>query len=121
MNGAPAPKEGVWALHARASLLWAACALYLHQPKNEPNPPLAEQERAEFAVEAWTEAQAIEDALARHLCKSDSEMVYNTKEYTFNARKLVSQVFRRMQDVDPKAPISRRQAEEWRTFPSHIL
>jgi hypothetical protein len=47
--------------------------------------------------------------------------VYNTKEYTFNARKLVSQVFRRMQDVNPKAPVSRRQAEEWRKFPSYIL
>jgi hypothetical protein len=40
-------------------------------------------------------------------------MMYTAREYVFNARKLVAQVFRRMQDADPKALVSRRQAEEW--------
>ena len=61
-----------------------------------------------------TGTQAIEDMLGRHACKPDSEMAYTAREYVFNARKLVAQVFRRMQDVDPKALPSRRQAEEWR-------
>jgi hypothetical protein len=96
--GGTSPKDGVWALHARATLLWTACALHLHVPASGStavNPPLSEDDRAEFAVEAWTEAQAIEDTLARHACGPDSEMVYTTKEYVFNARKLVAQVFRR--------------------------
>jgi hypothetical protein len=115
-------KDGVWALHARATLLWASCALHLYMPTSGPGTGQAasagalptDEARAEFAVEAWTEAQSIEDTLSRHMCGPHSEMVYTAKEYVFNARKLVAQVFRRMQDVDPKALPSRRQAEDWR-------
>jgi hypothetical protein len=97
--------DGIWALHARATLLWTACALHLHIPASGSPAvatdhmtlslpqPQAQAARAGFALGAWKEAQTIGHALVRHVCKPGQNIVFQTREYLFNAQKLVARAF----------------------------
>lgn len=78
--------ETVWALYARAMLLWHAC-LRIRD--------VSAQERAVFAQAVWLEAGAIERALDAHTCQLERAFLFQGREYLFNARMYVSNEFRR--------------------------
>ena len=44
---------------------------------------LPELQRAQFAINAWLETEAIEDALNQHVCNLESRMAYQAREFLF--------------------------------------
>ena len=60
--GMPASKESVWALTLRAIFLWHACVRW------RADVSLLASERAQYAMVAWLELDAIEAATERHTC-----------------------------------------------------
>ena len=78
--------DTVWALYARAILLWHACLRIRN---------VSDRERALFAQSVWLEAEAIENALDGHSCGIERAFLYHGREYLFNARMYVSSEFRR--------------------------
>lgn len=68
------PKDAVWALYCRSMLLWTSCV-------RQRDTSWAADERAGFAVQAWTESGAIQDALAMHKCNLDTSIMYLAREY----------------------------------------
>jgi len=107
------PKQSVWALYCRSMLLWNSC-LRLRKLTSD-------NEKAEFSMEAWREAQDIQDALESHSCATDSHLTHMTREHLFNTRIALSYEFRRLQDVDQLSTrtFNRRQAQEWLYYQSH--
>ncbi len=69
------PKQSVWALYCRSMLLWNSC-LRLRKLTSD-------NEKAEFSMEAWREAQDIQDALESHSCATDSHLTHMTREHLF--------------------------------------
>lgn len=77
-----------WALWARAMLLWFACVR--HASRGRPHIPLSGfrsspsqphedatgRDDADFAMRAWMETVAIEDALNAHTCNTEQSMMY---------------------------------------------
>lgn len=76
-NGGPnySPKQSIWALYCRSMLLWNSC-LRLRKSASDT-------EKAEFAMNAWLEAQEIADALDAHSCSTESHLIYMTREHLF--------------------------------------
>ena len=56
-------------------LLWNSC-LQLHRSAND-------SDRAEFALNAWMEAEDIILALDAHKCETESHLMYMTREHVF--------------------------------------
>ncbi|KAK7048512.1 Zn(2)-C6 fungal-type domain-containing protein [Favolaschia claudopus] len=73
----PSPKDTIWALYDRAFLLWHACI----KIRNDTAAPVAD--KGHFAIKAWLEADAIEEALNRHTCGIERAFVYLGREYIF--------------------------------------
>ena len=74
-NGAPhPPKESVWALYCRSMLLWNSCAELSHDN-------VSDADKAEFAMQAWLEADIIEDALNCHVCSAEQASLYVGRDY----------------------------------------
>ncbi|KAH8796188.1 hypothetical protein DL96DRAFT_1644769 [Flagelloscypha sp. PMI_526] len=126
------PKESVWALYSRSMLLWHYATRLAHSsqvagksPKSSPRPgphptsKLRLEDIAELAQETWSEAQGIEDSLNMHICNIDTTMIYCCREYIFNTRMTIAQVFRRFHGLDnavaqaPGPMFNRKQAEAW--------
>ena len=42
-----------------------------------------DEDRAEFAHEAWNETQAILDSLNFHVCNLDTALIYMSREYVY--------------------------------------
>ncbi|OBZ70654.1 hypothetical protein A0H81_09165 [Grifola frondosa] len=63
-HGLPSPpsKNSIWALFVRIMLLWHSCV------RMRSDPSLSDAEKAQFAITAWLEMDAIEDAMDRHTC-----------------------------------------------------
>ncbi|KLO16752.1 hypothetical protein SCHPADRAFT_847678, partial [Schizopora paradoxa] len=101
-------KETVWALYARAMLLWHACLRV-----RESN--VSDHERAQFVGAVWQESDAIEEALNQHSCPLERAFLYGGREYLFNARMYISYEFRRfVPSVHAGAiHLHRQKAEEW--------
>ncbi|KAL0957013.1 hypothetical protein HGRIS_003114 [Hohenbuehelia grisea] len=116
----PSPKESVWALYCRSMLLWNFC----NRLRKEV---CTEEEKAEFALEAWAEAQAIEDSLDMHTCNLDTSLIYLSREHVFNTRMLVTQSLRRFVPADthgslnPGPIFNIKQAEEWLYIQNQVL
>jgi hypothetical protein len=70
----PSPKESVWALYCRSMLLWNFCV----QLRNNAGD---EEDKAEYALEAWAETQAIQDSLDMHVCNLNTALIYISREY----------------------------------------
>jgi hypothetical protein len=83
-------KESVWALYCRSMLLWNYSNRLCDQ-----SPSLTEETKAEWAQESWNETQAIQDSLDMHICNLDTALIYMTREYIYNTRINITQVFRR--------------------------
>jgi hypothetical protein len=71
------PKDTVWALHDRAFLLWHSCMQIRHDTT------MTDTEKAQFSVNAWLEADALEKALNRHTCGIEKSMIFQGREYLF--------------------------------------
>lgn len=74
---APVRRDNVWNLCIRAMLLWYTSM------RTRANSRLSLQERAEFATNAWLEADAIEAALNAHSCNLEAGTLYQAREYLF--------------------------------------
>lgn len=70
------PNQSVWALYCRSMLIWNRC---LHLRKDT-----TDAQRAEIAMEAFQEAQAVQDGLDQHLqVTTESHLIYMTWEHLF--------------------------------------
>jgi len=102
-------EDTVWALYARAMLLWHSCLRMRAQDVND-------HERAGWAKSVWIEADAIDVALNAHTCCLEKAMIYQGREHLFNARIFVSYEFRRYIPY-PHTGVAnffhRGKAEEW--------
>lgn len=65
------PQESVWALYARAMLLWNSCLMLRKSAER-----MTEAQRAEFAVNVWLETNTIEEALNRHTCAFERNTLF---------------------------------------------
>lgn len=70
-------KESVWALYCRSMLLWSYCNSVRYDPARD------DEEKSEFAHEAWGETQFIMDALEFHTCNLDTSLSYMSREYIY--------------------------------------
>lgn len=69
-------KESVWALYSRAMLLWNSCLRMRGDDASD-------SDKAAFAVNAWIESTAIEEALDAHTCMCDQAFLYQGREFLF--------------------------------------
>ena len=70
-------KDTVWALYNRVMLLWHSCL------RMRVNPTLAYSEKAQFAMAAWHELDAIERALNAHTCDLEKSFMFQGREIIF--------------------------------------
>ncbi|KAI0319632.1 hypothetical protein OF83DRAFT_1054671 [Amylostereum chailletii] len=108
VEGGPASspgKESVWALYLRAMLLWHSCL----RLRNDAHVP--ENEKADFAMRAWLESEAIEDSLNRHKCGIERAFLFYGREYLFNTRMCISFEFQRF--IPHVFAGGRKKSEEW--------
>ncbi|KAJ7069638.1 hypothetical protein C8F01DRAFT_1113449 [Mycena amicta] len=105
----PSAKDTIWALHDRAFLLWHACVKMRNSAAHMTV-------KGQFAIKAWHEADAIEDALNRHTCDIERAFIFQGREYIFNTRMCITYEFQRFVPlVSNNAHIlfDRQKAEEW--------
>lgn len=77
MVHSPSAKDTIWALYDRSFLLWHACI----KMRNDTTAPVAD--KGQFAIKAWLEADAIEEALNRHTCGIERAFIFQGREYIF--------------------------------------
>ncbi|KAG9007525.1 hypothetical protein FRB94_014294 [Tulasnella sp. JGI-2019a] len=105
-------KESTWALYGRTMLLWYACVSQIAAIKKAApvsflngnvNGGLAftpEQlatagpNHADFAMRAWMETLAIEEALNEHTCDGEKATMYQAREHLFTIRMFITGGFR---------------------------
>ncbi|RPD73973.1 hypothetical protein L226DRAFT_488145, partial [Lentinus tigrinus ALCF2SS1-7] len=107
---APIPQNSVWNLCIRAMVLWHTSVRY------RSNPAISLEERAQYAMNAWLEADAIETALKSHTCNLESGTMYQAREYLFTTRMCVSHEFNLFAPEVTTAGIMsyyRQKAEAW--------
>ncbi|PPQ66262.1 hypothetical protein CVT24_007280 [Panaeolus cyanescens] len=110
-------KDSIWALHDRSFLLWHGCM----RMRNDPT--ITDQQKAEFAVKAWLEADSLEENLNRHTCLIERAFIFQAREYIFNTRMCVSYEFRRyipLATANVHGLFHRNKAEEWLTHQSTV-
>ena len=76
-GAAPVAENNVWNLCIRSMVLWHTSVRY------RSNPNISYEERAQFALNAWLEADAIENALKNHTCDLEGGTLYQAREYLF--------------------------------------
>ncbi|KAI0351438.1 hypothetical protein OH77DRAFT_938368 [Trametes cingulata] len=89
LTGTPVHPNNVWTLYLRSMLLLHSCV------HSRYDPHISEAQRAEFAMKAWLEVDAIEDALDRHTCGLERNFGYQAREMLFSSRMCVSHEFQR--------------------------
>lgn len=75
--GTPVPANNVWSLYLRAMLLLHACI------DARADARLCEAERAQFAMRAWLEIDALELALDQHSCGIERTFGFQAREMLF--------------------------------------
>ncbi|KAI8969630.1 hypothetical protein BD414DRAFT_502930 [Trametes punicea] len=108
----PPDKDSVWALYMRAMLMWNSCI------RMRADSTLSDAEKAHFAISAWKEIDAIEEALKRHSCGIERSFLFQGRELLFNSRMCIAYEFQRCLP-QPTAHANllfyRRKADEWLT------
>ncbi|KAI0373853.1 hypothetical protein BV20DRAFT_678695 [Pilatotrama ljubarskyi] len=89
LTGSPVQANNVWTLYLRSMLLLHSCVRMRYDPL------VSEAQRAEFAMEAWLEIDAMENALDRHTCGLEASFGYQAREMLFSSRMCVSHEFQR--------------------------
>ncbi|KAF9013400.1 hypothetical protein BDQ17DRAFT_1231610 [Cyathus striatus] len=109
-NSLHSSRDTIWALHDRCVLLWNSCIRMrggLH---------ITNDNKTQFAVKTWLEADALEAALNRHTCGIERSFIYIAREYIFNTRMFISHEFRKsipIPTVNFNGILHRDKAEEW--------
>ncbi|KAG9035791.1 hypothetical protein FRB95_010559 [Tulasnella sp. JGI-2019a] len=106
-------KESTWALHGRTMLLWYTCVTQIAAIKKaapisflngnvnggllftSEQLALAGHNHADFAMRAWMESLAIEEALNEHTCDGEKATMYQARENLFTIRMFITGGFRR--------------------------
>ncbi|KAI0718232.1 hypothetical protein C8T65DRAFT_737463 [Cerioporus squamosus] len=104
------PQNNVWNLSIRAMVLWHTSVRY------RSNPAISFDERTQYAMNAWLEADAIENALKNHTCNLEGGTLHQAQEYLFTTRMCISHEFRRFApEVTTVGIMSwyRQKAETW--------
>ncbi|KAI0754626.1 hypothetical protein C8Q80DRAFT_1266219 [Daedaleopsis nitida] len=109
MSGVPVPAHNIWTLYLRAMLLLHQCV------RKRGDMAMDESGRARFAVQAWLEVDALENALNRHTCELERNFGYQAREMLFSARMCMSHEF---QQYIPQVTTNgklfyRDKAEKW--------
>ncbi|KAJ7505151.1 hypothetical protein B0H11DRAFT_1708267 [Mycena galericulata] len=110
MVHSPSAKDTIWALYDRSFLLWHGCI----KMRNDTSAPVAD--KSQFAIKAWLEADAIEEALNRHTCGIERAFIYQGREYIFNTRMCITYEFQRfipLVSANVSGLFHRHKAEEW--------
>ncbi|KAI0655605.1 hypothetical protein C8Q70DRAFT_422985 [Cubamyces menziesii] len=89
LAGTPVPNDNVWTLYLRAMLLLHSCV------RMRADPTMGDAERAQFAMKAWLEIDALESALDHHSCGLERMTGFQAREMLFSARMCVSHEFQR--------------------------
>ncbi|KAI0671084.1 hypothetical protein C8Q78DRAFT_1033916 [Trametes maxima] len=108
--GTPVGHNNVWALFVRAMLLWHTGI------RIQSDRFIHDFQRAQFAIDAWMEAEAIEDALNQHTCGLEQRLAYQAREFLFNAKMSVSLDFQRFLPHIPADGSSLRYREMIEVF-----
>ena len=74
---APVLQNNVWNLCLRAMILWNTSV------RRRSDVTIGPMERAEYALNAWLEADAIETALDQHTCNLEGGMLMQAREFLF--------------------------------------
>lgn len=77
LSSSHSSKDTIWALYDRSFLLWHGCI----RMRNDTR--ATDIDKAEFAVKAWLEADALESALNRHTCRIERAFIFQAREYIF--------------------------------------
>ncbi|KAF8635939.1 hypothetical protein AX15_000110 [Amanita polypyramis BW_CC] len=107
----PASKDTIWALYDRSYLLWHACV------RMRDDETVPEAEKAQFALKAWLEADALETALNKHNCNLERAFLFQAREYIFNIQMYISYEYQRWIPLVTAVNglFHYRKAEEWLT------
>jgi len=70
-------KDTIWALYDRSYLLWHGCM----RMRNSNS--VTDEDKAQFAVKAWLEADSLEQSLNRHTCSIERAFIFQAREYIF--------------------------------------
>ncbi|KAI1789410.1 hypothetical protein LXA43DRAFT_1075379 [Ganoderma leucocontextum] len=89
LHGAHVQANNVGTLYLRSMLLLHSC---VHK---RGDASAGDAERAGFAMQAWLEIDALEDALGQHTCELECSFGYQAREMLFSARMCVSHEFQR--------------------------
>ena len=73
----PASKDSVWALYMRTLLMWHSCL------RSRSDATLSDADRAQYAITAWLELDAVEAAMDRHTCDIQSGFMMQMREVLF--------------------------------------
>lgn len=135
-------KESVWALYARAQLLWLACLRVRHLPsvatdaygygtqgdlsatslysgsntRDGRGGAISESEIADFAMKAWLQTREIEKALDAHTCNLERAYMFHGREYLSSIRMIMTQEFSRyvpFPNTGTDPQFNRLQADDW--------
>ncbi|KAI0718234.1 hypothetical protein C8T65DRAFT_639443 [Cerioporus squamosus] len=108
MHGVPVPPNSVWTLYLRSMLLLHSCV------RKRADMSLSESQRAQFAMNAWLEIDALENALNQHTCDLERNMGFQAREMIFSARMCVSHEFQRyIPQIATGRLFYRDKAESW--------
>ncbi|KAG5645482.1 hypothetical protein DXG03_006027 [Asterophora parasitica] len=70
-------KDTIWALYDRSFLLWHGCT------RMRSDTRATDDMKAQFAVQTWLEADALEAALNKHTCGIERQFIFQAREYIF--------------------------------------
>ncbi|KAG1751227.1 hypothetical protein EDB19DRAFT_1628599 [Suillus lakei] len=110
-------KDTVWALINRTMLLWHSCLQIRRTPS------ASEAEMARFGVNAWLEADALEEAFDAHTCGLERSFLFQGREFLFNVRMTVSHEFKRFIPIaaaDANGLFHRTKPEEWLSHQANV-
>ncbi|EGO00473.1 hypothetical protein SERLA73DRAFT_181083 [Serpula lacrymans var. lacrymans S7.3] len=113
------PKNSVWALYCRSMLLWSFCTRLRKDTYTN-------EQKAEFALEAWSETHAIQDALDAHVCNLDTALLYMCREYVYkwnSTQMTITQTLRSLHGLDSGSTpaFNHKHAEEWLYYQAQVI
>ncbi|TBU37373.1 hypothetical protein BD309DRAFT_1063742 [Dichomitus squalens] len=89
MHGVPVYANNVWTLYLRSMVLLHSCA------RKRADLTMSDAERAQFAMQAWLEIDAIDTALGQHTCELERKFGFQARELLFSCRMCISHEFQR--------------------------
>ncbi|KAJ7147146.1 hypothetical protein C8R43DRAFT_542982 [Mycena crocata] len=78
--------------------------------------------KGQFAIKAWLEADAIEEALNQHTCNIERALISQGREFIFNTRMCITYEFQRFVPLVSASNVlfQRQKAEEWLSHQANV-